>query len=169
MDHVTEIALVIKSGVFATAYRARCYSNLPLLSPSLILLNHTGVLAVPGKCQACSNLRKLALAIFSAWSPHPRISLWLSPTLWIVSAQMSVTRSFLTYLYKWANSILLQHSIIHYTALIFLTALTSSDILYIYLLVYCQIPTEPGTVPGTQNTSSEYLLNELFDEQINYV
>lgn len=32
-------------------------------------------LAGPGKCQACANLKNLALAVVSAWNPHHRISL----------------------------------------------------------------------------------------------
>lgn len=37
-----------------------------------------------------------------------------------------------------------------------------------YLFTYLFISTfltEPGTVPGAQNTSNKYLLNELIDEQ----
>lgn len=81
---------------------------------------------------------------------------------------MSVTRSSSIYLYKRAIPLL---DTLYYPihALIFLTLLIPSDILYVYLLVYCQFPTEPGRVPGIQTTSNEYLLNELFDEQINYV
>lgn len=78
-----------------------------LLPPSLF----SATLAPPIKCQACSNLRNLALAVYSAWNPHPRISLWLVTTRTFLSAQMSVRRCFLTNLHKRPNSTILQHSL----------------------------------------------------------
>lgn len=102
MVQVMEIALVIKSRVFAMVYKARCYSHLHCFLP-LILLSHAGALAVPGKFHACSDLALLLL--FSCVEASPQeITLTCFHT---VSAQISVKRSFLTY--KRANSTLLQN------------------------------------------------------------
>ena len=128
MVQVMEIALVIKSRVFAMVYKARCYSHLhcflplsfssAMLEPLLFLGNSTHALTSP--CSCC----------FSAWNPHPRRSLWLASTL---SLLRSLSKG-LSWLIK-EQIPLFSKTITHSTVLIFLMLLIPSDILCTYLFI----------------------------------
>lgn len=133
------------------------WRQFPTLSPSMLFSPLESLLFLENAKNASTSGTSLLL-FFSAWNLHSKISLWHAPTLRIVSAQMSFTRYFLAYLYKRSNSTL-RHCHPFYT-FIFLTALPSSDSLYIYLLVCCQFPTEPGTVSGTQNKYTQWIFAE---------
>ena len=132
----------------------------PLLLALLLFLSHTGVLVFPGRFRMCPKLGNLTLAVFSVWNPLPRTLLWLASILRIVS--LSVTSSSLIYLYKGANSTLLQP----YQPIHCFNLLDGTYIIWHsrYLLVFYLFLNEPGTVPCTYNTFSKYLLSELFGD-----